>query len=127
MNSSNSPDLGSRLHLLSNFSVVADQASKLGVGRTMAITSQYNDYQVVITLYVVDARIMNITRVILIRFDQTVYLFVLQVIQIYSLPLVITFVADADANTGYIQSLENQLAPLLNDLKEIVLDRHDVK
>lgn len=51
----------------------------------------------------------------------------LQVIQMYSLPLIITFIANIDANTGYIQSLESQLEPLLNDLKEIAHDRHDLK
>ena len=47
-----------------------------------------------------------------------------QVVQIFSLPLVITFIADATANTGYIHGLENQLSPLLNDLKEIMMERH---
>lgn len=38
--------MGNRLHLLSNFSIVAEQASKLGVGRTVSITSMYSNYQV---------------------------------------------------------------------------------
>ncbi|XP_065210168.1 ragulator complex protein LAMTOR3-A [Planococcus citri] len=94
MSSQNAPDIGSRLYLFSNFGIVAEQASKLDVGRTISITSVHSNYQVV---------------------------------QIYSLPLTITFVADADANTGYIQSLESQLEPLLIDLKEIVHERHEMK
>ena len=38
VNSPNAPDIGSRLHLLSNFGIVADQANKLDVGRTISIT-----------------------------------------------------------------------------------------
>ncbi|XKL60957.1 hypothetical protein PGB90_008014 [Kerria lacca] len=94
INSNNAPDMGNRLHLLSNFSIVAEQASKLGVGRTVSITSMYSNYQV---------------------------------IQIYSSPLIVTFIANVNANTGYIQNLENQLVPLLNDLKEIVMERHELK
>ncbi|KAK7575559.1 hypothetical protein V9T40_011845 [Parthenolecanium corni] len=94
VNSSNTPDMGNRPHLLSNLAIVADQASKLGVGRTESITSVYSNYQV---------------------------------IQIYSSPLVVTFVADATANTGYIHGMESQLEPLLNDLKEIVVERHEPK
>lgn len=45
------PNLGSRLHLLSNFNMVAEQANKLGIGRTMSVTSQYNDYQVIILIF----------------------------------------------------------------------------
>lgn len=56
-----------------------------------------------------------------------VFPFSVQVIQMYSLPLIITFVANVKANTGYIHSLESQLEPLLNDLKEIAHERQEIK
>lgn len=46
VSSQNAPDIGSRLHLLSNFGIVADQANKLEVGRTVSITSVHSNYQV---------------------------------------------------------------------------------
>lgn len=118
-NSSNTPDMGNRPHLLSNLAIVADQASKLGVGRTESITSVYSNFQV--------NEMSNTYNEKKIWLHFPIILFLVQVIQIYSSPLVVTFVADANANTGYIHSMENQLEPLLNDLKEIVVDRHEPK
>ncbi|KAK6629688.1 hypothetical protein RUM43_003506 [Polyplax serrata] len=40
-----------------------------------------------------------------------------QVVQINKLPMVITFIASKESNTGHILSLEKHIDPLLNDLK----------
>lgn len=39
----------------------------------------------------------------------------------------ITFIADATANTGYIHGLESQLSPLLNDMKEVFMENWKLK
>lgn len=43
-----------------------------------------------------------------------------QIIQMNKLPLVVSFIASDSCNTGHILSLEEQLDPLLNDLKMAV-------
>ncbi|KAL0274892.1 UNVERIFIED_CONTAM: hypothetical protein PYX00_002922 [Menopon gallinae] len=45
-----------------------------------------------------------------------------QVIQINKLPMVITFIASSNSNTGHILSLEDQIDPLLNDLKCAIVE-----
>lgn len=45
-----------------------------------------------------------------------------QVIQINKLPMVITFIASSSSNTGHILSLEEQIDPLLNDLKCAIIE-----
>lgn len=46
-----------------------------------------------------------------------------QVIQINKLPMVITFIALSNSNTGHILSLEDQIDPLLNDLKCAIVEQ----
>lgn len=45
-----------------------------------------------------------------------------QIIQMNKLPLVVSFIASDNANTGHILSLEQLIDPLLNDLKTAVGD-----
>lgn len=45
-----------------------------------------------------------------------------QIIQMNKLPLVVSFIASDNANTGHILSLEQLIDPLLNDLKIAVGD-----
>lgn len=42
-----------------------------------------------------------------------------QVIQINELPMVVTFIADINANTGYIHTVEKHLSELLTSLSDI--------
>ncbi|CAN9502067.1 unnamed protein product [Ophioblennius macclurei] len=43
-----------------------------------------------------------------------------QIVQFNRLPLVISFIASSTANTGLILSLEKDLAPLIEDLRQVV-------
>uniref|UniRef100_A0A674MDJ0 Late endosomal/lysosomal adaptor, MAPK and MTOR activator 3 n=1 Tax=Takifugu rubripes TaxID=31033 RepID=A0A674MDJ0_TAKRU len=43
-----------------------------------------------------------------------------QIVQFNRLPLVISFIAGSSANTGLIMSLENELAPLIEELRQVV-------
>uniref|UniRef100_A0A8C9VTP1 Late endosomal/lysosomal adaptor, MAPK and MTOR activator 3 n=1 Tax=Scleropages formosus TaxID=113540 RepID=A0A8C9VTP1_SCLFO len=43
-----------------------------------------------------------------------------QIVQFNRLPLVISFIASSSANTGLIISLEKDLAPLIEDLRQVV-------
>ncbi|KAJ0008992.1 hypothetical protein NQD34_016407 [Periophthalmus magnuspinnatus] len=43
-----------------------------------------------------------------------------QIVQFNRLPLVISFIASSNANTGLIMSLEKELAPLIDDLRQVV-------
>ncbi|KAL6263457.1 hypothetical protein P5V15_006249 [Pogonomyrmex californicus] len=45
-----------------------------------------------------------------------------QVIQMNKLPLVVTFIASHDCNTGHILSLENKIDPILSSLKNAVVE-----
>uniref|UniRef100_A0A8C6S949 Late endosomal/lysosomal adaptor, MAPK and MTOR activator 3 n=1 Tax=Neogobius melanostomus TaxID=47308 RepID=A0A8C6S949_9GOBI len=42
------------------------------------------------------------------------------IVQFNRLPLVISFIASSTANTGLIMSLEKELAPLIDDLRQVV-------
>ncbi|XP_070776573.1 ragulator complex protein LAMTOR3 isoform X2 [Enoplosus armatus] len=43
-----------------------------------------------------------------------------QIVQFNRLPLVISFIASSNANTGLIMSLEKELAPLIEELRQVV-------
>ncbi|KAI2535319.1 LAMTOR3 isoform 2 [Pan troglodytes] len=43
-----------------------------------------------------------------------------QVVQFNRLPLVVSFIASSSANTGLIVSLEKELAPLFEELRQVV-------
>ncbi|TMS20912.1 Ragulator complex protein LAMTOR3 [Larimichthys crocea] len=43
-----------------------------------------------------------------------------QIVQFNRLPLVISFIASSSANTGLIMSLEKELAPLIEELRQVV-------
>ncbi|KAL3048783.1 hypothetical protein OYC64_008290 [Pagothenia borchgrevinki] len=43
-----------------------------------------------------------------------------QIVQFNRLPLVISFIAASNANTGLIMSLEKELAPLIEELRQVV-------
>ncbi|TNN52465.1 Ragulator complex protein LAMTOR3 [Liparis tanakae] len=43
-----------------------------------------------------------------------------QIVQFNRLPLVISFIASNNANTGLIMSLEKELAPLIEELRQVV-------
>ncbi|KAK2877150.1 hypothetical protein Q8A73_022877 [Channa argus] len=43
-----------------------------------------------------------------------------QIVQFNRLPLVISFIAGSNANTGLIMSLEKELAPLIDELRQVV-------
>ncbi|KAG7510838.1 ragulator complex protein LAMTOR3 [Solea senegalensis] len=43
-----------------------------------------------------------------------------QIVQFNRLPLVISFIASSNANTGIIMSLEKELAPLIEELRQVV-------
>ncbi|XP_008705424.1 ragulator complex protein LAMTOR3 isoform X3 [Ursus maritimus] len=43
-----------------------------------------------------------------------------QVVQFNRLPLVVSFIASSNANTGLIVSLEKELAPLFEELRQVV-------
>lgn len=43
-----------------------------------------------------------------------------QVVQFNRLPLVVSFIASSDANTGLILSLEKELGPLFEELRQVV-------
>lgn len=43
-----------------------------------------------------------------------------QIVQFNRLPLVISFIASTNANTGLIMNLEKELAPLIDDLRQVV-------
>ncbi|XP_048853207.1 ragulator complex protein LAMTOR3-like isoform X3 [Brienomyrus brachyistius] len=43
-----------------------------------------------------------------------------QIVQFNRLPLVISFIASSSANTGLIISLEKELVPLLDELRQVV-------
>ncbi|XP_072553852.1 ragulator complex protein LAMTOR3 isoform X2 [Paramormyrops kingsleyae] len=43
-----------------------------------------------------------------------------QVVQFNRLPLVISFIASSNANTGLIISLEKELAPMIEELRQVV-------
>ncbi|XP_053970615.1 ragulator complex protein LAMTOR3-A isoform X2 [Hylaeus volcanicus] len=45
-----------------------------------------------------------------------------QVVQMNKLPLVISFIASHDCNTGHILSLENKIDPILSNLKNAVVE-----
>lgn len=45
-----------------------------------------------------------------------------QVIQMNKLPLVVSFIADRDSNTGHILSLEDKIDPILSNLKNVVAE-----
>lgn len=45
-----------------------------------------------------------------------------QVIQINKLPLVLSFIATSESNTGHILNLENLIDPFLKDLKLVVTE-----
>lgn len=48
--------------------------------------------------------------------------FILQVIQINKHPLVISFIANQNCNTGQILDLEKKIDPVLNQLRNAVAD-----
>ena len=50
------------------------------------------------------------------------YVFLFQVIQINKLPLVISFIASHNCNTGHVLSLENKIDPILSSLKNAVVE-----
>ncbi|XP_008320809.1 ragulator complex protein LAMTOR3 [Cynoglossus semilaevis] len=43
-----------------------------------------------------------------------------QILQFNRLPLVISFIANSSANTGIMMSLEKELSPLIDELKQVV-------
>ncbi|KAM9842504.1 ragulator complex protein LAMTOR3 isoform 1-T1 [Aulostomus maculatus] len=43
-----------------------------------------------------------------------------QIVQFNRLPLVISFIASSNANTGLIMSLEKELAPVIEELRQVV-------
>ncbi|XP_061842876.1 ragulator complex protein LAMTOR3 [Nerophis lumbriciformis] len=43
-----------------------------------------------------------------------------QILQFNRLPLVVSFIASSNANTGLIMSLEKELAPLIEELRQVV-------
>ncbi|XP_061196692.1 ragulator complex protein LAMTOR3-A-like [Saccostrea echinata] len=43
-----------------------------------------------------------------------------QVVQINKYPLIVTFIAESDANTGLLLNLETDMRDLLNDLQRVV-------
>lgn len=45
-----------------------------------------------------------------------------QVVHISKLPIVISFIATHDSNTGHILTLEDQIDPLLNDLRCTIIE-----
>ncbi|XP_076235091.1 late endosomal/lysosomal adaptor, MAPK and MTOR activator 3 [Calliopsis andreniformis] len=45
-----------------------------------------------------------------------------QVVQINKLPLIISFIASHNCNTGHILSLENKIEPILSNLKNAVVE-----
>lgn len=54
------------------------------------------------------------------RFKNSFYKF--QVIQMNKLPLVVSFIASHNCNTGHILSLENKIDPILCSLKNAVVE-----
>jgi len=45
-----------------------------------------------------------------------------QIVHISKLPLVVSFIASQDANTGHILSLEDQIDPILLDLNGVMIE-----
>jgi len=54
------------------------------------------------------------------KFKNSFYQF--QVIQMNKLPLVVSFIASHNCNTGHILSLENKIDPILCSLKNAVVE-----
>lgn len=48
--------------------------------------------------------------------------FKFQVVQLNKLPLVVSFIASVESNTGHILSLENRIDPILCNLKNAVVE-----
>lgn len=48
--------------------------------------------------------------------------FAFQVIQMNKLPLVVSFIASHNCNTGHVLSLENKIDPILSSLKNAVVE-----
>ena len=45
-----------------------------------------------------------------------------KVVQINKLPLIVSFIASSDCNTGHILDLEKKIDPVLNQLRSAVAD-----
>lgn len=117
------PELAMRASFLSTFGMATDQASKLGLGKNKIVICMYSSYQVFkyINLVKHNIYVYVYTTHILLHVS-FMYSFTLQVVQLNKLPLVISFIASHNCNTGHILSLENKIEPILSNLKSAVVE-----
>lgn len=113
------PELAMRASFLSTFGMATDQASKLGLGKNKIVICMYSSYQVFKYINLIK---YNIYIYITYFFVSFLHLFTLQVVQLNKLPLVISFIASHNCNTGHILSLENKIEPILSNLKSAVVE-----
>lgn len=104
----NAPEYALRPAFLSTFALATDQGSKLGLSKNKSIICYYNTYQVLsllkskyVWLKICSCSYFNICCV-----------FPWQIVQFNRLPLVISFIASSNANTGESPHVVQKLCTL---------------
>jgi hypothetical protein len=96
------------------------QASKIYLGRCKAITAMYDGQIVVQVIITQIARLKILPSINSVWMNFLLWLCVLHVLQVNDSPLIISFLADADANVGAMLALAPQLRGSLRVLREAI-------